>query len=52
MKNVSLTINGIRQEVLAAHDLTLLSFLRDTLHLTGTKQGCDCKGQCGACTVI
>jgi aldehyde oxidoreductase len=47
-----LTVNGIQHEVLAAPDLTLLSFLRDILHLTGAKQGCDCKGQCGACTVI
>lgn len=30
----------------------LLDLLREDLHLIGAKQGCDRKGQCGACTVL
>jgi aldehyde oxidoreductase len=52
MKKVTLTVNGIRREVEAGPDLVLLDLLRNELGLTGTKQSCDRKGQCGACTVI
>ena len=47
-----LIINGIKRQVVASPELTLLDLLRDVLHLTGTKQSCDQAGQCGACTVI
>jgi aldehyde oxidoreductase len=51
-KNVSLTVNGIAHHVVAEPDMVLIDLLRRDLHLTGTKQSCDRKGQCGACIVI
>jgi aldehyde oxidoreductase len=52
MQNVTLTVNGVNRQVEASPDLALLDLLREQLNLTGTKQSCDRKGQCGACTVI
>jgi carbon-monoxide dehydrogenase small subunit len=48
---IRVTVNGIGREVDIAESTTLLDFIRDELHLTGTKECCDV-GECGACTVL
>jgi xanthine dehydrogenase YagT iron-sulfur-binding subunit len=51
ISKVALRVNGQRYEKEVDTRTTLLDLLREHLHLTGTKKGCD-QGQCGACTVI
>jgi carbon-monoxide dehydrogenase small subunit len=48
--HVTTTINGSESEFLCDPNQTLLDVLRDTLGLTGSKEGCG-SGDCGACSV-
>jgi carbon-monoxide dehydrogenase small subunit len=48
---VTTTLNGQSVEFLCEPRQTLLEVLRDTLDLTGTKEGCG-NGNCGSCTVL
>ena len=47
---VTLTVNGKKHDLRIDPRTSLLDCLREHLHLTGSKKGCD-HGQCGACTV-
>jgi carbon-monoxide dehydrogenase small subunit len=49
--HVTTTINGEVREFLCEPRQSLLEVLRDSLHLTGAKEGCN-NGNCGACTVL
>jgi carbon-monoxide dehydrogenase small subunit len=49
--NLHLTVNRQPIELMIEPHLTLTELLRDSLSLTGTKEGCG-TGDCGACTVL
>ena len=51
VRRYSVTINGVAHRVEVRSDVTLLDLLREQLHLTGAKKGCN-RGECGACTVM
>ena len=51
MREVSLTVNGERHELLLEPRELLVHVLRERLGLTGTNVGCD-TSSCGACTVL
>lgn len=49
--HVQATVNGEAVEYLCEPRQSLLESLRDVLHLTGAKEGCN-DGNCGACSVL
>jgi xanthine dehydrogenase YagT iron-sulfur-binding subunit len=51
LMKIAFTVNGQPRELELDTRTTLLDALREHLHLTGSKKGCD-HGQCGACTVL
>jgi len=49
---LSFVLNGLPITIQVDAGRSLLWVLREELDLTGTKQACDCQGECGACTVL
>lgn len=50
-QTLKIEVNGKLHQLTVEPRVTLLDLLREQLHLTGSKKGCDF-GQCGACTVL
>jgi carbon-monoxide dehydrogenase small subunit len=48
---INITVNGGLEQVVIPSNMTLMRMLRESLSLTGTKNGCSA-GECGACTVL
>src|SRR5512136_960869 len=51
MHKINITVNGGLEELTVPSNMTLMRMLRESLALTGTKNGCSA-GECGACTVL
>ncbi|MCC8058533.1 (2Fe-2S)-binding protein [Cloacibacillus sp.] len=48
---INFKLNGENVEELVADNITMVDFLRQQMHMTGTKRGCE-EGECGACTIL
>ena len=48
---INVRVNGVMEEAVVPSNMTLMRMLRESLALTGTKNGCSA-GECGACTVL
>jgi xanthine dehydrogenase YagT iron-sulfur-binding subunit len=49
--HITLKVNGVEQHLALEPRVSLLDALREYLHLTGSKKGCN-QGACGACTIL
>lgn len=48
---INVSVNGELEQVTVPSNMTLMRMLRESLALTGTKNGCSA-GECGSCTVL